>query len=246
MPYYHAVAVNVGKKSHRWWNLQKDSAITDILWPFMNGQVIKAKYNGEPTLLNLGTAKYLRIFKTNEKLAGLKLKEFRTNNCIGTECTSELIREIGFDKTSESVKSLLQKLAIPQKHQIFVVMKFGDPVLDSAYEGAIKPIGRQFGYTVLRIDEIEDCGKITDQILDAIAASEIVLADLTGAQPNCYYETGFAMAAGKELILTISGNTDPHFDLAGYRFIKWNTEQQLRDKLTDRLRGIKDREASQN
>jgi hypothetical protein len=72
----------------------------------MNGQVIKAKFNGEPTLLNLGAAKYLRIFKTNEKLIGQKLNEFRINNCIGKECTSELIREIGLDKASQSGASV--------------------------------------------------------------------------------------------------------------------------------------------
>ena len=235
-----------GAKHHRWWNLKKDAAIMDILWPFMNGQVIKAKYKGEPSLLNLGIAKYLRIFKTNEKLSGSNLKEFKANDCFGKECTSELIREAKFDKASQRVKSLLQKLASLQKHQIFVIMKFNDPILDSAYEAAIKIVGKEFDYTVLRIDEVQDSGKIPDQILDAIAESEIVLADLTGSRPNCYFETGFAMAAGKELILTISSKEKdgPHFDLAGYRFIKWSSNQQLRRKLRERLQSIQDREQS--
>lgn len=48
-----------------------------------------------------------------------------------------------------------------------------------AYRGAIKPVIEEFKYSPLRIDEIEDAGSITDQILDQLARSEIVLADLT-------------------------------------------------------------------
>ena len=82
-------------------------------------------------------------------------------------------------------------------------MKFGDDALDSAYEGVIKPIVASFHMKCLRIDEVQNSGKITDQILEAIAESKYIIADLTGERPNCYYESGFAHALGKELVLTI-------------------------------------------
>jgi hypothetical protein len=241
MPYYHAVAVIVGKHNHRWWNRSKDNIIGSILWPYLNGQVIIAKYNRKPSLLNLGVAKYLRIFRTAQKISGQSLKLFLKNSSIGTECTSEFIKEMRFDKASEDAKSLLQKIALPPKHQIFVVMKFDDRVLDSAYEGAIKPVGREFGYNVLRIDEVENSGRIDDQIMNAIAESEIVLSDLSGSRPNCYFETGVAIATGRELILTIHEDEEQHFDLKQNRFIKWGTEQQLRERLRTRLQDIRDR-----
>ena len=92
------------------------------------------------------------------------------------------------------------------------------------------------GCACVRIDEIQDSGRITDQILEAIATSRFILADLTGSRPNCYYEAGFAHALGKELILTIRSPEAVHFDLAGYRFIEWETEADLKRKLTSRLR----------
>ena len=122
--------------------------------------------------------------------------------------------------------------------QAFVIMKFGDPILDSAFEGVIKPILGKYQIHAKRIDEVEDSGRITDQILEYIRSSRFVIADLTGERPNCYYETGYAHAFGKEMILTIKANENIHFDLAGYRFLQWNTEQDFREKIDRRVNSI--------
>lgn len=80
---------------------------------------------------------------------------------------------------------------------------------------------------------------ITNQIIEHIAESELILADLTGARPNCYYETGVAYALGKELILTIKKGERAHFDLSVYRFIEWKTEHELRLKLREGFNSVK-------
>ena len=121
-------------------------------------------------------------------------------------------------------------------------MKFGDDELDSAYEGVIKPLGEEFGFNVLRVDEIQDSGNISQQILENISCSEIVLAELSGERPNCYYEAGFAHALGKETIFCIKKGDDIHFDLAGYRFISWKTEAEFRRKLKARLESYTSKE----
>jgi nucleoside 2-deoxyribosyltransferase len=120
-------------------------------------------------------------------------------------------------------------------------MKFGDKRLDSAYEVVIKPVIEEFQYSALRIDEIQDSGKINDQILDQIIKSEVVLADLTGERPNCYYEAGYAHALEKEIIFTIQKGSSVHFDLADYRFIEWETENELRNQLRERFTAIQER-----
>jgi hypothetical protein len=61
------------------------------------------------------------------------------------------------------------------------------------------------------------------------------LADLSGERPNCYYECGFAHALGKEIILTVAAKEPVHFDMAGYRFLVWETEAELRRRLKERL-----------
>ena len=111
-------------------------------------------------------------------------------------------------------------------------MKFGDVDLDSAYQGAIKAVAeKEFKFRVLRIDEVRDAGKIADQVLDNISRSEIVLAELSGERPNCYYEAGFAHALGKKMVFCTRRGEEIHFDLKGYRFIQWRTEEELRQEL---------------
>ena len=96
----------------------------------------------------------------------------------------------------------------------------------------------KFGFNVVRVDSIQDSGNISQQILNNIAESRLVLAELSGERPNCYYEAGFAHALGKELILCIREGDDIHFDLAGYRFIVWDTEAAFRRKLKARLESL--------
>ena len=53
-----------------------------------------------------------------------------------------------------------------------MIMKFSDEVLDSAYEGVYKPIVESYNLKCVRIDEIQDSGLITEQILETIAESK--------------------------------------------------------------------------
>lgn len=238
---YHAKLEYEGSK-HYWWNMAKDALTTELLVPFVNGQVIPIKRRGAKALLNLKSVTALTVYKTKEKLeklpAGGVPPALKTEAFEKNDCTMELLSEVRTAQAVGAARSVLQKgLAVP-KAQVFVIMKFGDPTLDSAYEGVIKPIVKEHGFKALRIDEVQDAGRITDQVLEEISVSRFVLADLTGERPNCYYECGFAHALGKELILTIASEEPVHFDLAGYRFIVWDTEADLRKKLRARLAAL--------
>jgi TIR domain len=177
----------------------------------------------------------------------MKEREMRTNFILPIvvgDCDVPAILEnkvIDFGRMPFNVAFNLLSARISKTRQVFVVMKFGDKTLDSAYEGAIKRVIEEFKYSPLRIDEIDDSGSITDQILNQVARSEIVLADLTGERPNCYYEAGFAHALEKEMIFTILKPNKPHFDLAIYRFIEWETEEDLRVQLRKRFMAIQKR-----
>lgn len=236
---YHAwLEMGTGRK-HHWRNYDKEYIITKVLVPFVHRQVIEAQYRNRPTLLNLSASDTLRIFKSTRQIKDGEIEQIAEYKIpdVG-DCTKELIEEIRLEKAHETAKSLIEKIFAPIKKQIFVIMKFDKRPLDSAYDGVIRPLGEKFGYRVIRIDDIEDSGKITDQILDFIVESEIVLADLSYQAPNCYYETGFAHAIGREIILTIKKGQLKAFDLAGHRFIEWRTQHELRTKLRSRLEAI--------
>jgi hypothetical protein len=152
------------------------------------------------------------------------------------DATAEFIDEVRLFSASPETRSLFQQSVSKPLKQIFVIMKFGDPVLDSAYKGAIKAVAeREFKFKLLRVDEILDAGQIAQQVLENISRSEIVIAELSGERPNCYYEAGFAHALGKTMIFCARQGENIHFDLAGYRFIKWGTQEELRSKLREYL-----------
>ena len=240
--YFHCWVRLHFQRAQFWSNMSKDKIIHDVLIPFINGQVIESTYEDEKYLMNLSSATHFRVFKTKEKITDKQMRKFTNTRKIGIPCTNEIVKDTHLDIATETAKSFIQKITQPTKKQIFVVMKFKDVELDSAYKCVIKPAGEKFGYKVFRIDDIEDSEKITDQILDSIARSEIIYADLTGRRPNCYFETAMAMALGRKIILAIKEGTDPEFDVQGYRFIKWASEAELDEKLERRLIEIRDRQ----
>ncbi|HEY3571652.1 MAG TPA: toll/interleukin-1 receptor domain-containing protein [Thermoanaerobaculia bacterium] len=150
--------------------------------------------------------------------------------------------KIRADFRSSFEKGIEELLAyIARQRQAFVVMKLGNKELDSAFDGAIQVVGKEFGYSVLRVDKIQDSDNVTVQILREISKSEIVVADLTHDSPNCYYEVGYAHGLRKEIILTRRTGAGIPFDLAGNRFIVWETEGDLREGLRERFGAIRAR-----
>lgn len=239
--YYHA-RINFGGDRHYWWNRSRASLVVHLLIPFINGQVIAITKDGKKRLFNMKTAELLTVYKTNGRLRrpspGRRPVEFDDPGFEDNICTEELLNEVRLARAALPTQSLLQKAFALPKRQAFVIMPFGNAVLDSAYEGVIIPLVQECGLLPLRVDEIQNSGSITEQILEGIAESTFIIAELSGQRPNCYYECGFAHALGKELILLVGGSDQVHFDLAGYRFIEWSTESELRKKLRARLQSI--------
>ncbi len=143
------------------------------------------------------------------------------------------MRGIAVDQMYDLIRPLIAKT-----RQVFVIMKFGDEDLDSTYKLAIKPVIEKYNYNPMRIDQIEKSDPITPRILNEIRRSAVILADLTGRRPNCYYETGFAHALDKEIILTIKDGEEIDFDLKVHNFIMWSTPVDLQEALDRRFEAI--------
>jgi hypothetical protein len=240
--WYHATA-RYGERNRHWWNRRRDDIISDVLIPFAGKQIKLASRLGTPALFNFAAASYLTILKTREKLTpGPKRRspaELADESFIKKHnATEEFVNEIRVLSSAFEARSLIELALRPPERQIFVIMKLGDQELDSAYEGVIVPLGKELGYKVVRVDKIQDAGNISQQILENIARSRLVLAELSGQRPNCYYEAGFAHALGKEMIFAVQYKDKVHFDLAGYRFIRWQTEADFRRQLRERLKSI--------
>ena len=125
--------------------------------------------------------------------------------------------------------------------QAFVAMWF-DQSTDEAFERGIRPAIEQAGYKPLRIDRKPDVDKIDDEIIAEIRRSRFLVADMThgnrGARGGVYYEAGFAHGLGLEVIFSCRKDMvkELHFDTRQYYHIVWETPDDLRIGLLNRIR----------
>ena len=132
---------------------------------------------------------------------------------------------------------LARRFPVPSANRCFVIMSFSDDKrLVDFYRFGINLAVEKCGFECVRVDEIEHNHRITDEVLQQIEAARFVVADLTEARPNCYYELGWAHRAGKEVIPTVHASTPIHFDLKDYNFIIYQTASDLCDRLEERIR----------
>jgi hypothetical protein len=109
--------------------------------------------------------------------------------------------------------------------EIFVLMSFA-PLSTGVYEfirRSVNQLNAPAGLIKLyRADDIADPGKITDQIERAIETASVVVADITGLNPNVMWELGYASAYRKPLVIL---NQDPEaspFDLKPVRQVSYD------------------------
>ena len=69
-------------------------------------------------------------------------------------------------------------------------------------------------------DEVES--RITDGILDRIATSQYIIAECTEANRNVYFEIGYALGMGRNVILLIESADLIPFDLKDFPFLVHN------------------------
>lgn len=113
----------------------------------------------------------------------------------------------------------------------FVIMPFGSssPELkkkfDGVYKGIIVPAVQEAGYEPIREDISATPGSIPKSIIKKLAESQMVIADLTGINPNVFYELGIRHVFSKSgtVLMINKGETIP-FDNASHRVIQYTNE----------------------
>ena len=124
----------------------------------------------------------------------------------------------------------------PDSEQCFVAMRIS-PNLDSAFDDGIAPAILAAGYRPYRVDREEHANRIDDEIVAQIRRSRFMVADFSEQRQSVYFEAGFALGLGLEVIWCCRKDevSDLHFDVRQYNCIDWKSEAELKERLKRRI-----------
>jgi hypothetical protein len=149
---------------------------------------------------------------------------------------TDLVTQINKNTTP----AIQEIVAVPEGNFVFIVMAMtdDDPLLIDVHE-SIKRACKATGYDAQRVDDTFDGTEIPHKILNNIKLASIIVADLTHARPNTYYELGYAHAYDKRAIITVRENTTVHLDVNAYQRIIYKNTTELERKLTEALKSFR-------
>lgn len=90
---------------------------------------------------------------------------------------------------------------------------------DQILKHVVEPAVGECGYKAVRADKIEKPGVITSQVIQHVVEDPLVVADLTGRNPNVFYELAIRHAIRKPFIQLMQKGERIPFDVAGTRTI---------------------------
>jgi hypothetical protein len=120
----------------------------------------------------------------------------------------------------------------------FVVMQFTPPEYEELFNDVIVPVCDSMGLEPFRASQAFYPGLIIADIQRQIRDSRVVIAEITPANPNVYYEVGFADAIGKPVILIADGNKTEQlpFDVRAFRTLFYENSIGGKNKVERALR----------
>lgn len=113
---------------------------------------------------------------------------------------------------------------------------------DNVYNYIVKPaLGRRL--SAIRADRLRMPGIITNQVIELLLESDLVLADLTGRNPNVYYELALRHMSRRPCIQLIEEGEELPFDIAATRTVMVNSQDlesanRCRQELTDQISAV--------
>jgi hypothetical protein len=119
---------------------------------------------------------------------------------------------------------------------VFVLMPFGKE-FQELYQLGIKEACEHAGAYCERVDEQVFVESILERIYNQIAKADVIVSDMTGRNANVFYETGYAHALNKQVILLTKDGNDIPFDLKHYPHIIYGDSIiTIRKELEPRIR----------
>lgn len=95
---------------------------------------------------------------------------------------------------------------------------------DEVYKYIVAPVTEEAGLDLMRSDLDPTPGQVTSQILRSILNSKVIIADLTGRNPNVYYELGVVHSFGVPVVILVDNSQSLSFDTQNERVIEIGDE----------------------
>lgn len=105
---------------------------------------------------------------------------------------------------------------------------------DEVLSYLISPVCEELGYKPVRVDQVDAVDNINETIISYLKTAPMVIADMTGHNPNAFYELGFRQAKELPLVPIIQAGSGLPFDVISQRTVFYNLsvgkiEQSKRD-----------------
>lgn len=172
-----------------------------------------------------------------ESLYELESRQFdeKYGNSIGREDFEVLNQDTtDVDRLARDVVALAERIVLP--HTVFPILPLTSEYRDVT--ASYREVCRQFGFELKGTGESETTERIIPRILEGLRRSAFAIADVSEVRPNVFYEIGFAQGLGKQVILTAKMGTTLPFDVADVPVIFWDTQESLKQQLTQRLDNV--------
>ena len=108
---------------------------------------------------------------------------------------------------------------------------------DKLFKHIIKPVCENCGFDAERVDQLCDADSITQTIVNKLESADLVIADMTGHNPNVFYEMGYRARTKKPMIhLKRKGDSLP-FDVNTIRTLEYDlTDLDSVEEVKERLK----------
>ncbi|OUP65075.1 hypothetical protein B5F12_03520 [Pseudoflavonifractor sp. An176] len=121
------------------------------------------------------------------------------------------------------------------KSRVFVITPFDEDYL-ALYEELKTRFEEDFYFT--NAGDLDNQQNILQDIVEGIYQADVIIADLTGLNPNVFYELGLAHAMNKKVIIITQDLAELPFDIKSYRANEYSLQFNKLPKLIEELKKL--------
>jgi len=172
--------------------------------------------------------KILELLSDGRNHAVSELKQYLLDNEVLDYSEGQFSGSINTLVRNGSIKKIERGVYSIKKEgdnmkKCFVVSQIGEKgseirkKSDQLYKYIISPICSELEFEPIRVDQLNQSDNISQTIIDYLQDADLVIADITGHNPNVFFEMGYRAATKKPIVYLREKNETIPFDIAGIR-----------------------------